>query len=214
MVFHDRADAGRQLAAALASLTGPIVILAIPAGGVPVGYEIAKALRAPLDLCLAHKIGAPGNPEFAIGSVDASGNLVLDDVAIATLSISRRYIAEAASREREALAVRMERYRGDLPALELAGKLVVVVDDGLATGATALAALKSLAGAGAAKRLFAAPVASAEAIVRISPEADDVVVLYAPSHFGAVGQFYKDFSQVGEEEVLSLLRRARGGFLP
>ncbi len=213
MVFQNRAEAGRNLAEALARFKGEAaVILAIPCGGVPVGFEVARALHAPLDVCLAHKIGAPGNPEFAIGSVDALGNFVLDEESVARLSVSREYIAGAVQQQREALARRMARY-GCEPR-ELAGKTLIVVDDGLATGATAEAALKSLEAALPARRILAVPVAAAEAIARVSREADEVVALHSPSLFGAVGEYYRDFSQVGDDEVLRLLRLAGENISP
>lgn len=214
MIFPDRVAAGQLLANALlereelsapARAENPPLVLAIPRGGVVVGAEVARELQAPLDIWLAHKIGAPWNPEFAIGSVSVGGELLLDRRTIADYSISSDYLQEEAERQKRLLEHRMQFYRGRSKPLEVAGKTVVLVDDGIATGSTALAALASLQQAGAATRILAVPVAPLDVMPVIEAASDAVVVLYAAANFGAVGEFYTRFEQVSDEEVIDLL---------
>jgi len=212
-VYTDRGEAGRLLATALAEhgLAGPergdLLVLAIPRGGVVVGAEVARALHAPLDVWLARKIGAPGNPELAIGSVSSHGELVLDHRVIAALGVGADYLQEAVRREREELQRRMMAFRGHAEPVQVEGRTVVLVDDGVATGATAFSALAALHHAGAARRILAVPVAPLETVPELEKAADLVVLLSAAPVFHAVGQFYEQFEQVSDEEVLSLLSK-------
>ncbi len=211
MVFQDRGEAGRLLAGALGGIEPPlrgdkrVLVLAIPRGGVEVGVEVARRLGAPLDVWLARKIGAPGNPEFAIGSVSVDGEVTLDRRTLEALGVSPHYLEKETQRQREELARRMIFFRGHAAPVEVKGKRVVLVDDGIATGATALAALGSLRRAGAAERILAVPVAPLEAVPEMEAAADKVVILHAARDFGAVGQFYLQFGQVSDEEAVRLL---------
>ena len=210
-IYRDRVEAGRLLAQALAEQgleegeRGALLVLAIPRGGVAVGAEVARRLGAPLDVWLARKIGAPGNPEFAIGSVSSHGELVLDERVISALGISAAYLQEAVRREREELQRRMMAFRGHAEPVRVEGRTVVLVDDGVATGATAFSALAALKRGGAAKRILAVPVAPLDTVPQLEKAADLVVVLSAEPVFSAVGQFYEHFEQVSDAEVMALL---------
>lgn len=210
-VFEDRVEAGRLLAEALVQngLASPgeedVLVLAIPRGGVVVGAEVARALKAPLDVWMARKIGAPGNPEFGIGSVSSHGQLVLDRTTIRALGVSQDYIDEAVRRERAELERRMMIFRGHADAVLVEGKKVILVDDGAATGSTALSALAALKRGGTSWRLLALPVAPAELMPELRGAADAVLVLSAEPVFRAVGQFYRHFQTVEDDEVLRLL---------
>jgi len=214
MIFRNRTEAGRKLAQALKKLESlhdrrDVLVLAIPRGGVVLGAEVARELGVPLDVWLARKIGAPGNPEFAIGSLSVNGELVLDAATIHTLGITRTYIEAETQRQAGELARRMLLFRGHAEPVKVRGKTVVLVDDGIATGSTALSALAALKHAGAAKRILAAPVAPLEGLPRMQAAADETVILHASSAFAAVGQFYEEFAQVPDEEVVRLLAAAR-----
>ena len=212
-VFRDRVEAGYLLAQALKErgFAGPergdLLVLAIPRGGVVVGAEVARELHAPLDVWLARKIGAPGNAELAIGSVSSHGELVLDRRAIAALGVGSQYLQEAIQREREELHRRMIAYRGHADPVRVEGRTVVLVDDGVATGATAFSALAALRRGGAAQRILAVPVAPLEVMPELEKSADSAVVLSAEPFFSAVGQFYEQFGQVSDEEVIALLAK-------
>ncbi len=208
MQFRDRRDAGQRLAEALAFLKGrkDLLVLGIPRGGVVVATEVARALGAPLDVFIARKIGAPGNPELAIGAVASSGDVVLDERLIAGLRVPADYIEAETARQRQEIARRRAASRGDRPPPEFAGKTVVLVDDGVATGATTLAALRALRAAKPAELILAVPVGPPDTIARLSAEADRVICLHTPEWFWAVGAFYVDFSQTTDEEVVRLLR--------
>ena len=186
---------------------GDLLVLAIPRGGVVVGAEVARELHAPLDVWLARKIGAPGNAELAIGSVSSHGELVLDRRAIAALGVGSQYLQEAIQREREELHRRMIAYRGHADPVRVEGRTVVLVDDGVATGATAFSALAALRRGGAAQRILAVPVAPLEVMPELEKSADSAVVLSAEPFFSAVGQFYEQFGQVSDEEVIALLAK-------
>jgi len=213
--FADRLDAGKRLAQALADFHGKIaVVLAIPRGGVVVGFEIAAALVLPLDVIIPRKLGAPGNPEFAIGAVTEDGSMVLDDSVVAYLGVSRGYVEEESERQRSEIARRMTLYREGAPATEVRGKDVIVVDDGIATGSTMKAALLSVKNRGAKSVTVAVPVGPPSTIQELTRLSDRVVCLYMPEYFEAIGQFYEDFSQTSDDEVLRLLRLSKAGLRP
>jgi putative phosphoribosyl transferase len=213
MFFTDRHEAGRRLAAELTRFKGHHpVVLALPRGGVPVGFEIAQAIGAPLDLVLVRKIGAPGEAELAIGAI-AEGSppiRIIEDGLVAELGIPQRYIDQEVARQAAELERRRAAYlRGRRPA-EIREGTAIVVDDGLATGATMRAALSAVRRRRPAKLVLAVPVAPAEAIERLRGEVDDVVCLATPEDFFAIGQFYLDFRQVEDDEVIALLDAAAG----
>lgn len=209
-MFADRRDAGEQLAASLTHLAGEdVVVLGIPRGGVEVAAIVAGALGAPLDVVIPRKIGAPGNPELGLGAV-AGDVEVLDDRLIRLLGVSDEYLRGEIDTQREEIARRSAAYRGDRPEVPLEGKLAVVVDDGVATGGTAAAAVRWARARGASRVILAVPVAPAEAVWRLSKEADEVRVLAQPEPFYAVGQWYRDFPQVEDQRVIELLSGPSG----
>lgn len=207
-MFTDREEAGRRLAQALSRFQGQdVVVLGIPRGGVEVAAVVAESLGAPLDVVIPRKVGAPGNPELGLGAV-AEGVQVLDESLIRVLGVSERYLRnEIAAQERE-IRRRSALYRQNRPAVPLQGRVVIVVDDGIATGGTAAAAARWARAQGATRVVLAAPVAPSEALRRLAGEADEVVVLETPEPFYAVGQWYLDFPQVPDERVVELLARA------
>ncbi len=209
MYFRDRIVAGRQLGADLAGrgFSDPVV-LGLPRGGVPVAAEVARAVGAPLDVLVVRKVGAPFQPELAVGAV-AEGVTVLSEELIAQLGIRRADVEAVAEAERREVARRTERFRGAAPRLDLRGKTAVIVDDGIATGATARAAAEVARKLGAAKVVVAAPVSSLEARRMLRGLADEVVALDYPEPFMAVGCWYDDFRQTTDEEVIQLLAAAR-----
>jgi predicted phosphoribosyltransferase len=211
MTFRDRTDAGRRLAASLSHLKGrtDLLVLALPRGGVPVAAEVARALNAPLDLCFAHKISAPDNAELAIGSVAETGPPYLEEQVIHSMRIPFSYIKEEAAYQQGELARNARLLRGARPSAPVENKWVILVDDGVATGSTAHAALQSLRARIPARLIFAVPVAAAESVSRLAVDADDLVVLEAPGIFFAVGEFYEHFLQVSDEEVITLLNHSR-----
>jgi predicted phosphoribosyltransferase/predicted alpha/beta-hydrolase family hydrolase len=206
--FRDRDDAGRQLAAALERYRGAHpVVLAIPRGAVPMGRIIADALDGELDVVLVRKLGAPGNPEFAIGAVDEQGTVLLNDYA-AQAGADQAYVRHAAERELALIRERRAHYRPGQSPVALAGRTVIVLDDGLATGATMVAALKAVRAQKPARLVCAVPVAAPDSLARVTALADDVVCLAAPRPFRAVGPYYLDFSGVTDEEVIATLAAA------
>ncbi len=214
-IYRDRRAAGVALAEALPALAGEDpVVLALPRGGVPVAYEVARALHAPLDVLLVRKVGAPGNAEFGIGAIAEGGVLVLDRATIGSLLISLDELERSVERARAELAARLERYRRGRPAVDLHGRTAIVVDDGLATGGTASAALRAVRERGARHVVLAVPVGSRQAVERLRPEADDVVCLETPANFRAVGAWYRDFDQTSDAVVADLLERGAGGVAP
>jgi len=213
MVFRDRADAGRRLAERLSHLKGadPIVF-ALPRGGVPVAAPIAEALGAPLDLLLVRKIGAPGQPELALGAVvegDPPQTVVNDGIA-AALGVSPAAVAREAARQLDEIARRRRLWLHGRPAVPPRGRTAVVVDDGVATGATVRAALLALERAGAARRVLAAPVAPRDTAEALRRSCDEAVFLAEPQDLGSVGAHYMDFRQLDDAEVVALLDRAAG----
>lgn len=207
--FEDRRDAGRRLAPLLdRTRDGDLVVLALPRGGVPVGYEVARALEAPLDVLVVRKLGVPGHEELAMGAVAAGGVRVLNEEVLSLAGVRDEDLAEATEREREELERRERAYREGRPPVPVAGRDVVVVDDGLATGATMRAAVEALRELGPASITVAVPVGSEEALASLRGVADDVVCAIAPRWFRAVGEWYEDFGQTGDDEVRELLADA------
>jgi putative phosphoribosyl transferase len=210
-VFEDREVAGGALAGVVAErVQGPATVLAIPRGGIVVAEPVAAALDAPLDVVIPRKLGAPGNPELAIGAVAPGGVRVLHERAVRQLGVPEAYIEREAERQEEEIARREAAYRGGRPPAPVAGRSAVVVDDGVATGATAVAALRWARAADADRVVFAAPVGPPAARARLGPEADDVILLEEPRAFFAVGEWYRDFQQVSDDEVIEILRRHGG----
>jgi len=193
---------------------GGVVVLAVPRGGVVVAYEVAKSLGAPMDLIIPRKLGAPYNPELAIGAVAQDGTVVLNEDVVSQLGVTQDYIRREAEAQVREIQRRMKKYRGDRPYPSLAGKTVILVDDGIATGATIRAAVRSIRGQGPRSLVIAVPVAPPGTVRALAREADRVVVLDTPEFFLAIGQFYQNFEQTSDEEVIDLLRKAGSGGQP
>src|SRR3954449_7717035 len=209
MRFDDRRDAGRQLGALLAELALPEpVVLALPRGGVPIGIEVARRLAAPLDLVMVRKLGAPGHQELAAGAVvdGSSPEIVRNEEVIRAYAIDDAYLAAEAGRQLADIERRRRLYLGDRPPVPLAGRDAVVVDDGIATGATVRAALQAVRRAGPRSLTLAVPVAPRGTLDTLAGLCDRAVCLESPRGFYAVGQFYHDFSQTEDDEVVALLR--------
>lgn len=210
-MFADRRDAGRQLAAQLAHYAdADAVVLALPRGGVPVAAEVAAALDAPLDVIVARKLGAPGRPELGVGAVAEGGDPIYDHDALGLLGLDVADLAGTVEAERAELDRRVHRYRDGRPLPAVGGRTAVLVDDGLATGVTARAALRALRSHKPDRLVLAVPVAAPRTARRMADEADDVVVVATPSGFAAVGQWYRDFAQISDEEVQALLAADTG----
>lgn len=210
--FQDRAAAGRALAARLQAYAGrpDVVVLALPRGGIPVGYEVARTLRVAFDILIVRKLGVPGYPEFAMGAIASGGARYLNQDLMQQLGISAHSVAEVLEQERAELERRELLYRGTRPVLDLRGRQVILVDDGMATGASMRVAVESLRSASPARIIVAVPVAPAAAAGRFAGIADDFVCVLSPLDFRAVGQFYVDFDQTSDDEVRALLQRAQG----
>jgi predicted phosphoribosyltransferase len=206
MRFRNREHAAQLLVERLSEYRGknPLV-LGIPRGAVPMAKIIAEALGGDLDVVLVHKLGAPGNPEFAIGSVDENGQVYLSDY-VREMGISARYIEKEKEAQLQTLHKRRAQYTPVRPPLDPAGRIVIVVDNGIATGASMIAALRAVRAKQPAKLIAAVAVAPPETVERMRAEADEVVCVYVPEHFYAVGQFFEDFSQVSDEQAIAILR--------
>jgi putative phosphoribosyl transferase len=211
MIFANRREAGKSLAWRLEKYSGrnDVVVLAVPRGGVPVAFEIAEALHAPLDVFVLRKLGAPRQPELAVGAIAPGGVRVLDRRTLRALSIRPSQLEAITAREQEELQRREIAYRGDHPPLSVTGKTVILVDDGVATGASLFAGIHALRALGPAKIVVAIPLAPSNVCNRLAFEVEEIVCVATPEPFGAVGQFYDDFSPVEDEEVLALLARSR-----
>lgn len=210
MHFHDRTHAGQLLAERLVSYAGHpnLLVLALPRGGVPVAYQIARALRAPLDVWVVRKLGAPQQPELAIGAIAPGGIEVLDSGLIRYLGIPQEELNQIATREAAELDRRLIAYRGNRAPIAIGGKTILLVDDGLATGATMRAAIASLRPLDPARIVVAVPVADAGVRNRLAQQADEILCLYTPPHLDAVGQWYENFFQTTDDEVRDLLARS------
>ncbi|EPR43980.1 phosphoribosyltransferase [Desulfovibrio sp. X2] len=215
-MFIDRRDAGRKLAQALARFKGTagLLVLGLPRGGVPVAYEVALALDAPLDVFVVRKLGVPGNEEYAMGALAGGGTRVLRHGIIDGLNISERSVEEVSKRESAELVRREKAYRGGRGPLVLHDRTVILVDDGLATGSTMQAAVQAVRAARPASIVVAVPVAPRDTLAALERIADEVVCLATPEPFRAVGQWYDDFSQTGDGEVRDLLAQAAGDEAP
>ena len=208
--FRDRQSAGRELAQALCKLKlrGELLVLGLPRGGVPVAYEVARALGAPLDVLVVRKIGAPSQPELAIGAIASGGIVVREPEAVSYLNIPETLFQRLLEHERVELERRERAYRAERPPLQLHERTVLLVDDGLATGTTMVAGVRAARAGGAASVLVAAPVASSEAVALLRPLADQMLVLQTPPYFLAVGEWYEHFDQTSDAEVQSLLEES------
>jgi putative phosphoribosyl transferase len=212
--FPNRAEAGRRLAEKLQRYAGgeDVIVLGLPRGGVPVAYEVAQRLHAPLDVFIVRKLGVPGFEELALGAIASGGVRVLNEDVVRALPNANELVESVTARELAELQRREQTYRDGRPAPELRGRIAILVDDGLATGATMRAAVKALRQLGAAKIIVAVPVGAADTCRELEQEVDETVCVMAPEWFQAVGQFYEDFSQTSDDEVRELLTRAaRGG---
>jgi|SRR5215213_1982245 len=208
--FDDRRDAGRRLAEKLSRFTDERpVVFALPRGGVPVGYEISRSLEAPLDVFVSRKLGAPGQPEFGIGAVAAGGVRVLNEDVVRRLGIPDDYVEQITARETAEVERRLRYFRGERPEPEVGGRTAILVDDGLATGVTARAAVEALRRRRPRHLVLAAPVCAAQTAELLRPEVDEMVCLESPSDLGAIGFWYRNFEQTSDEEVVELLERAR-----
>ncbi len=211
--FHDRAEAGQLLAAKLSDYANrpDVLVLALPRGGVPVGYEVAKALTAPFDVFLVRKLGVPGHEELAMGAIASGGVLVLNEDVVDALRIPQQLIDLVAQREQQELERREQAYRADRPQPDVKGKTIILVDDGLATGSTMRAAIRALRECEPAKIIVAVPAASPDTCEAFRDEVDEIVCALTPEPFYAVGLWYEDFSQTTDEEVRDLLERSMRG---
>jgi putative phosphoribosyl transferase len=210
--FTDRKDAGRRLAAKLKGIRSDIapLLLALPRGGVPVAAEIANELGLPFDVLVVRKLGVPGHEEYAMGAIASGGVMVLDHKVVAQLGMTLDAVERVIARETRELERRERIFRGNRPMPQTEGRTVIVVDDGIATGSTMSAAVELLHKQRAVRVLVATPVAAADSARRLRGQADEVITLLEPENFGAVGNWYRDFSQTGDDEVRQLLEKVHG----
>jgi putative phosphoribosyl transferase len=209
-IFHDRADAGRQLGRKLLErgVGGDVIVLGLPRGGVPVACAVAAALDAPVDVLVVRKLGAPFNPELALGSVAAGGVIVYNERILHLLGLDEEALAPILERERQELARREQTYRGDKPLPELRGKTVILVDDGAATGATMHAAVKAVSTLEPERIIVALPTSAVDTVARLATVADEVVSLSTPEPYFSVGTWYQVFDQLSDRDVVDCLDRA------
>jgi predicted phosphoribosyltransferase len=209
VLFRNRTEAGQRLAEHLSVYAGrtDVLVLALPRGGVPVAFEVARALRAPLDVFLVRKLGVPGHEELAMGAVASGGVVAINEEAVQELDIHGLVIEAVVARERQELARRERAYRDDRPAPDVRGRAVIVVDDGLATGSTMRAAIAALRKQKPARVILAVPVGSVDVVAELQGQADEVVCVRTPEPFRSVGTWYEDFTQVADDEVRGLLAR-------
>jgi predicted phosphoribosyltransferase len=209
MRFTDRREAGRALGVELAQIpelrSGPVVVVGLPRGGVPVAAEVAAALGAPLDVIVVRKLGVPGHEEYAMGAIGEGGVRVLDESVVRAVGATSEQVARVEQQERAELERRVQLFRGDRPPVSLAGATVIVVDDGIATGSTALAACRVARAHGADRVVMAVPVAPAGWEAMFARDADATIAVATPGHFQSVGQWYRDFTQTSDAEVTRLL---------
>jgi putative phosphoribosyl transferase len=212
MIFRNREEAGQRLASRLSKYGSrdDVIVLGVPRGGIPVAFEVATALHLPLDIFVLRKLGVPGHEELAFGAVGSGGVRVLNSRVVQELGISQLDIASVTSAEREELERRERLYRGNRPPLDVLGRTVILVDDGIATGASLMAATHALRKMKPAAIVLATPIAPRTTCDRLRREVDEVVCVEMPEPFYGVGQFYDDFSQVSDEDVNQLLERASG----
>lgn len=211
--FRDRTDAGQQLAQQLNVYANraDALVLALPRGGVPVGYEIARTLNLPLDICLVRKLGEPGNQEHAMGAIATDGTRVVNHDVLHWLNVTQQTLEEVTTRERQELQRRQRLYRGDLPKLNVNDRIVILVDDGVATGATMRAAIVWLRSQRPRQIVVAVPIASPQAYQQLKPKVDRLVCLYIPNCLYAIGLWYENFEQVTDNQVCTLLGRLGSG---
>jgi predicted phosphoribosyltransferase len=208
--FEDRRDAGRRLAEKLVRFRDERpVVFALPRGGVPVAYEISRSLGAPLDVFVSRKLGAPDQPEFGIGAVAAGGVRVLNEDVVRRLGITEDYVERITAQEIAEVGRRLRYFRGARPEPKVGGRTAILVDDGLATGVTARAAVEALRLRGPRRLVLAAPVCAAQTVNLLMPRVDELVCLESPPDLGAIGFWYRNFEQTSDEEVMELLQRAR-----
>lgn len=205
-MFDDRSEAGERLADLLEERNVEAdIVLGIPRGGLPVARPVADRLDASLDIVTAKKLGLPGNPEFGIGAASSDGSVWINDEVVRTHDVSEEYIEKERERAAETAREKLREYRGDRSPPDLEGKTVVVVDDGVATGATARACLRQVQNADAERTILAVPVGPPDALTELEYDADEVIAVESPPHFGAVGAFYRDFEQVSDQEAREYL---------
>jgi putative phosphoribosyl transferase len=205
-IFADRSDAGRRLASRLQHLAGPAtVILGLPRGGVPVAFEVSQALGAPLDVLLVRKLGVPFQPELAMGAIGEGGVMVLNPDVLSRARVSAAQLAEVEQQERDELARRAAAYHRDRAPIDLSDKVAVIIDDGIATGATARAACQIARARGASRIVMAVPVVSPDAASALAEQADELIYLKTTQWFSSVGEFYRDFHATSDDDVVGLL---------
>jgi putative phosphoribosyl transferase len=209
MIFANRQEGGKKIAQNLKKYSGrKAIVLALPRGGIVTGFEVAQSLGLPLDLVVPRKIGAPDNPEFAIGAITEDGNQVIDQKLLSSYGVSQEYLQAEIEKEKKEAKRRLKLYRKGRKPLDLKNKIAIIVDDGIATGSTMIAAIKAVKEKKAQKIIVAVPVTSRSALKKIEKMVDEVVYLEAPFFFGAVGAFYQEFGQTEDKEVVDLMQKA------